>query len=160
MENVEARLAELGIELPDFGASTYYGAGYGKMKPYHLGGNVLNLSGHIPEVDGTIVHPGRLGATVTLEEGYEAARITAINVIAGIKQALGGFGPMTGLVKSLNFVVCEPDFYDVHKVSSGMTDLLAEVFGDAAGIGCRATIGVQSLARNNCFETWATVEVR
>ena len=158
--NVEKRLEELGIELPDFGSETYYGATYGKMKPFHLVGNVLHLSGHIPEVDGEVVHPGRLGATVTLEQGYEAARLTGINVLAGLRQALGDLDRVRSLIKSLNFVVCEPDFYDVHKVSSGMTDLLAEVFGDAAGIGCRATIGVQSLARNNCFETWLSAEVR
>ena len=107
-----------------------------------------------------IVCPGRLGATLTLEEGYEAARITGINVLAGIKQAIGDLDRVAGIIKSLNFVVCEPDFYEVHKVSSGLTDLLAEAFGDEIGIGCRATIGVQSLARNNCFETWLSTEVR
>jgi dihydrodipicolinate synthase/N-acetylneuraminate lyase len=111
-------------------------------------------------LDGEIVHPGRLGATLTTEQGYEAARITGINVLAGFKQALGDLDRVTGLIKSLNFVVCEPDYYDVHEVASGFTDLLAEVYGEEAGIGCRATIGVQSLARNNCFETWLSVEVR
>ena len=157
---IERRLDELGIELPDFGSDTYYGATYGKMKPYHLVGSVLHLSGHIPERDGEVVYPGRLGATVSLEEGYQAARLTGINVLAGLAQALGGLDRVAGIIKSLNFVVCEPDFYDVHKVSSGLTDLLAEVFGDEVGIGCRATIGVQSLARNNCFETWLSAEVR
>ena len=61
---------------------------------------------------------------------------------------------------SLNFVACAPDFHLVHKVSSGMTDLLAEVFGRDIGIGCRATIGIQALALNNCFETWMEVEFR
>ncbi len=158
--SIEARLQELGIELPDFGPETYYGMGYGKMRPYRLVGNTLHLSGHIPQVDGEVVHPGRLGATLTLEQGYAAARITGINVLAGFKQALGDLERVAAIIKSLNFVVCEPDFYDVHKVSSGLTDLLAEVFGEEIGVGCRATIGVQSLARNNCFETWLTAEVR
>ena len=158
--NIEKRLEAMGIELPDFGPESYYGATYGKMKPYHLIGNVLHLSGHVPEVNGQIMCPGRLGATLTLEEGYEAARITGINVLAGIKQAIGDLDRVAGIIKSLNFVVCEPDFYEVHKVSSGLSDLLAEVFGDEIGIGCRATIGVQSLARNNCFETWLSTEVR
>ncbi len=158
--NIEKRLEAMGIELPDFGPESYYGATYGKMKPYHLIGSVLHLSGHVPEVNGQIMCPGRLGATLTLEEGYEAARITGINVLAGIKQAIGDLDRVAGIIKSLNFVVCEPDFYEVHKVSSGLTDLLAEAFGDEIGIGCRATIGVQSLARNNCFETWLSTEVR
>ena len=157
--NIEKRLEAMGIELPDFGPESYYGATYGKMKPYHLIGSVLHLSGHVPEVNGQIMCPGRLGATLTLEEGYEAARITGINVLAGIKQAIGDLDRVAGIIKSLNFVVCEPDFYEVHKVSSGLTDLLAEAFGDEIGIGCRATIGVQSLARNNCFETWLSTEV-
>lgn len=158
--NIEKRLEAMGIELPDFGPEGYYGATYGKMKPYHLVGNVLHLSGHVPEANGQIMCPGRLGATLTLEEGYEAARITGINVLAGIKQAIGDLDRVAGIIKSLNFVVCEPDFYEVHKVSSGLTDLLAEAFGDEIGIGCRATIGIQSLARNNCFETWLSTEVR
>ena len=57
----ERRLRALGIELPDFGSETYYGASYGKMKPFHRTGNLLFLSGHIPEKDGQRVYPGRLG---------------------------------------------------------------------------------------------------
>lgn len=157
--SAEARLQDLGISLPDFSGSGYYGMTYGTMKPFHITGNVLYLSGHIPETDGEIIHPGRLGVTVTTEQGYEAARITGLNCLAGIRQAVGDLDKVKGLVRSLNFVVCEPDYYDVHKVSSGLTDLFAEVFGADIGIGCRATIGVQSLARNNCFETWAEFEI-
>lgn len=156
---IEKKIAALGIGLPEFSGTSYYGASYGKMKPFHLLGNVLHLSGHVPERDGSILHPGRLGSTVTLEQGYEAARVTGINALAGMKQALGNLDRVAAIIKSLNFVVCEPDFHDVHKVSSGLTDLLAEVFGEEIGIGCRATIGVQALARNNCFETWLEVEV-
>ena len=158
--SAETRLEELGIVLPDFGGSAYYGMTYGKMKPFHLLGSVLYLSGHIPEKDGEIVYPGRLGATLNTEQGYQAARLTGVNCLAGIRQALGTLDRVKGLIRSLNFVVCEPDYYDVHEVSSGLTDLWTEVFGDQVGIGCRATIGVQTLARNNCFETWAEFEIR
>lgn len=157
---IERKLARMGIELPDFGGATYYGASYGKMKPYHRTGDLLFLSGHIPEKDGRIIHPGRLGQDLTVEQGYEAARITGINCLAGLKQALGDLDRVVAIVRTLNFVVCTPEFYDVHQVSSGLTDLLAEVFGPDRGIGGRATIGVMSLARNNCFETWLTAEVR
>lgn len=159
--NVEKRIASLGVVLPDFGGESYYGATYGRMRPYRLTGDVLHLSGHVPDRgDGTLVHPGRLGRDLSIEQGYEAARMTGLNVLAGLRQALGDLDRVVALVKSLNFVVCEPDFYDVHKVSSGLTDLLAEVFGEEVGVGCRATIGVQTLARNNCFETWASFQVR
>jgi enamine deaminase RidA (YjgF/YER057c/UK114 family) len=158
--DTERKLHEMGIELPDFGPTTYYGASYGKMKPFHRTGNLLFLSGHIPERDGQVVYPGRLGETVTLEQGYDAARLTGINCLAALRQALGGLDRVVAIVRTLNFVVCTPTFYDVHRVSSGLTDLLAEALGPERGIGGRATIGVMTLARNNCFETWLTAEVR
>jgi hypothetical protein len=64
------------------------------------------------------------------------------------------------IVRTLNFVVCTPDFKEVHLVSSGLSDLLVDVFGREVGLGGRATIGVMALAEGNCFETWATVEIK
>ena len=156
----EARVKELVLEVPDYGTSTYWGATYGKMKPFHIKDKVLYLSGQVPMWKGEVFNPGRLGATVNFEEGREAARITGLNCLAGVRQALGSLDHVKALIRSLNFVVCEPDYYDVHKVSSGMTDLFAEVWGDEIGVGCRATIGVQSLAGNNCFETWTEFEIK
>lgn len=156
---IEQRLTQLGIDLPDFGTGSYYGQTYGKMKPHHIVGNVLYLSGHTPVKNGTVLHPGRIGGTVTVEQGYQAARQTGINMIAGMKYALGDLDRVKGLIRCLCFVACEPDFCDVHLVSSGCSDLIAEVFGDPAGIGGRATIGVQSLCDRMCFETWAEVEI-
>ena len=63
-------------------------------------------------------------------------------------------------MRTLNFVVCTPDYEDVHKVSSGLSDLFVEVFGREVGLGGRATIGVMALAGGVCFETWATIELR
>ena len=156
----EARVKELGLEVPDYGPSTYWGATYGKMKPFHIKDKVLYLSGQVPMWKGEVFNPGRLGATVNFEEGREAARITGLNCLAGVRQALGSLDHVKALIRSLNFVVCEPDYYDVHEVSSGMTDLFAEERGDVICIGCRATIGVQSLAGNNCFETWTEFEIK
>jgi len=156
----EQRIVELGIVVPEFGGAGYYGEHYGRMRPFRFTGNVLHLSGHVPSRDGAPLHPGRLGAEVTVEQGYEAARQTGINVLAGLRQALGDLDRVSALVKSLNFVACEPRFGEVHRVSSGMSDLMADVFGEEIGVGCRATIGVQALADHHCFETWATFEVR
>ncbi|OGN82274.1 MAG: hypothetical protein A2X23_02010 [Chloroflexi bacterium GWC2_73_18] len=157
----EQRVKDLGIELPDYSKTPYYGPSYGSMKAHHQVGNLLFLSGHVPELmDGTVVHPGMLGRDVTTEQGYQAARLAGINAVAGMKYALGDLNRVVSIVRSLNLVVCTPDFYDVHKVSSGSTDLFVEIFGEAAGLGGRATIGVTSLARNHCFENWVTVEVR
>jgi enamine deaminase RidA (YjgF/YER057c/UK114 family) len=157
----ERRAQQLGLDIPDYSVTPYYGPSYGTMKAHHRVGSLLFLSGHVPEhPDGTILHPGKLGAGVTVEQGYEAARLAAVNCLAGIRFALGSLDGVVGLVRSLNFVACVPDFTDVHLVSSGATDLFRDVFGDEAGLGGRATIGVTSLARDHCFENWLTVEVR
>lgn len=158
--NADARLAQLGLDVPDFVRDGYYGASYGPMKPFHIAGNLLFLSGHVPQRGSEVVFPGRLGADLSVEQGREAARLTGLNVIAGIRQAVGDLERVKSIVRSLNFVVCTPDFTEVNKVSSGLSDLLAEVFGPERGIGGRATIGVMALAGGNCFETWVTVELR
>jgi enamine deaminase RidA (YjgF/YER057c/UK114 family) len=160
MPDFEQRAKSLGLDIPDFSTTPYYGLDYGSMKAHHQTGPLLFLSGHIPEYsDGSLLHPGRLGAEVTVEQGYEAARLTALNCLAGIRYAVGTLDRVRSIVRSLNFVVVTPEFTDVNLVSSGATDLLRDVFGEEAGLGGRATIGVASLARNNCFENWLTVEV-
>jgi enamine deaminase RidA (YjgF/YER057c/UK114 family) len=156
----EARLQALGIELPDWGGS-YYGAGYGSMKPFHIVGNVLYLSGHIPQLpDGTVVHPGKLGRDVTIEQGYAAARVCGLNCLAWVRDALGSLDRVAAIVRSLNFVACVESFTEPNLVSSGATDLFVDVLGPEVGLGGRATIGIMSLAGNACFENWLTVEIR
>jgi enamine deaminase RidA (YjgF/YER057c/UK114 family) len=154
----EAAALAMGLDLPDFDRDGYYGATYGTMKPYHRVGSLLFLSGHVAQA-GAEVQKGRLGADLSVDEGYAAARQTGINVLAGIRQAIGSLDHVKGIVRTLNFVVCTPEFEEVHKVSSGLSDLLVEVFGPDRGLGGRATIGVMALAHGVCFETWATVEV-
>lgn len=165
---IERKLKTMGITLPELGkwdssigtTQKYYGQQYGKMKPFHRTGNLLFLSGHVPDLpDGTVFHPGRVGAEVTVEHAYKAAWQTGINCLAGIKQAIGDLDKVVALVRTLNFVVCAPGFTDPNLISSGLTDLFAEVFGSERGIGCRATIGVMSLANNHCFESWMDLEV-
>jgi enamine deaminase RidA (YjgF/YER057c/UK114 family) len=156
----DQRIEELGLIVPDFAAVPYTGLKYGSLKPHHRTGSLLFLSGHMPELpDGTVVHPGVLGRDLTVEQGYEAARVAGLNALGGIRFALGTLDGVVAVVRSLNFVVCSPDFHDVHLVADGVTDLLRDVFGDEAGVGGRATVGVTSLARGHCFETWLTLEV-
>ena len=157
---VEGKLEALGISLPDFSRDGYYGTSYGSMKAQHQTGNILFLSGHLPEKGGKLIHPGVLGKDVTTEQGYEAARVTGINCLAGIKYAIGDLDNVVSIIRSLNFVVCTPDFLEVNKVSSGATDLFVDVFGEDKGLGGRATIGVTSLSSGHCFENWLTVEVQ
>lgn len=156
---IEERLTAAGIVLPDYSDGSYEGLKYGRMKTHHIVGNVLYLSGHVPIRAGEILYPGRVGGAVTVDQGYEAARLTGINMMAGMKHALGDLERVKGMIRCLCFVACEPDFTDVHKVSSGATDVLIEILGEEAGVGGRATIGVQSLCDGLCFETWSEVEI-
>jgi enamine deaminase RidA (YjgF/YER057c/UK114 family) len=159
MTTPERLAIDMGLDLPDFDRDGYYGAGYGTMKPFHRVGRLLFLSGHVAQVGAGITHRGRLGADLTVDQGYAAARQTGINVLGGIRQAVGSLDRVKGIVRSLNFVVCTPEFQEVHKVSSGLSDLFLQVFGPERGLGGRATIGVMALAGGVCFETWVTVEV-
>ncbi len=155
----EQMALQMGLDIPDFDITGYYGTDYGTMKPYHRVGSLLFLSGHVAQVGTEITHKGRLGAGLTTAEGYAAARQTGINVLGGIKQAVGSLDRVKAMVRTLNFVVCAADYEEVHLVSSGLSDLLIEVFGRERGLGGRATIGVMALAGGVCFETWATVEI-
>lgn len=159
MSSPEALAHHLGLDIPDFNLSGYYGAQIGSMKPFHRVGSLLFLSGHTAQQGMTITHRGRLGADLTTEQGYQAARQTGLNVLAGIRQAVGSLDRVKSVVRTLNFVVCTPDYEEVNRVSSGLTDLLAEVFGPERGLGGRATIGVMALTGGVCFETWATIEI-
>jgi enamine deaminase RidA (YjgF/YER057c/UK114 family) len=154
----EAKALALGLDLPDFGRDGYYGTQAGTMKPFHRAGPLLFLSGHVA-MRGDRMVTGRLGADLTVDDGYAAARLTGENVLAGIRQAAGSLDRVRAVVRSLNFVVCTPEFTEVHRVSSGLSDLFLEVSGSDRGLGGRATIGVQALAWGVCFETWVTVEV-
>lgn len=155
----ERMALEMGLDIPDFDVTGYYGADYGTMKPYHRVGSLLFLSGHVAQIGTEITHKGRLGGSLTTEQGYAAARQTGLNLLGGIRQALGSLDRVKSMVRTLNFVVCTPEYDEVHKVSSGLSDLLVAVFGRERGLGGRATIGVMALAGGVCFETWATVEL-
>jgi enamine deaminase RidA (YjgF/YER057c/UK114 family) len=156
----EARVAALGLDIPDCTKVPYLGLKYGSMKSHHRTGDLLFLSGHVPDqADDTPLHPGRVGAEVTVEQGYAAARLTAINGLATIRLALGSLNRVKALVRSRNFVVVAPGFVDVNLVANGATDLFRDLFGEEAGLGGRATIGVACLAHNHCFENWLTVEI-
>jgi enamine deaminase RidA (YjgF/YER057c/UK114 family) len=156
----EQRARELNLDIPDFSVTPYTGPQYGTMKSHHQVGSLLFLSGHVPEYpDGTPLYPGRVGEDVTPEQATEAARLTALNCLAGIRYALGDLNRVAAIVRSLNFVVCAPDFYEVGQIANGATDVFRDVFGEERGIGGRATMGVVTLSSNVCFENWLTVEV-
>ena len=143
---IDARLAELGITLPAPAAPV---ASY---VPYVEAGNLVIISGQITMETGEIRYPGKLGAEVSLEDGYQAARLCAVNLLAQLKVACDGDLDRVQRVMRLGgFVACTADFSDHPKVINGASDLMAEVFGDA-GKHARAAVGAPSLPLNVSVE--------
>jgi hypothetical protein len=147
-----------GLDLPDADRDGYEDADCGSMKRHHRTGWLLFLPRHAAQMGDTVM-AGRLGADLTVAQGYASARQCGAHVPGGSRQAVGSLDRVVGTVRTLDFVVCTPEFTEVRKVSSGMSELLLEVFGPERGLGGRATIGVTALANGVCFETWATIEV-
>jgi enamine deaminase RidA (YjgF/YER057c/UK114 family) len=133
--NPEARLTELGIDLPSAPAAA---ASYLPSKQI---GQMLYLSGQVPFVDGRLEHTGRLGAEIDVPTGIAAARQSAINVLAELKTALGSLDRVAELVKITVFVAATPEFVEPHLVANGASDLFADVFGEQ-GRHARSAIGI------------------
>ena len=149
----EARLVELGITLPEPPSP---------VANYVNGvrtGNLIFLAGKGPKrPDGSELH-GKLGAGVSIEEGYEGARVTAINQLAVLKAMLGNLDRVVRVVKVLGMVNSDPDFVDQPAVINGFSDLIVEVFGER-GRHARAAVGMASLPRGQAVEIEMIVEVR
>ncbi len=150
--DIEARIASLGIELPEVGAPV---ANYVNTVRT---GNLVYTSGKGPlQADGTYI-TGKVGADLTVEEGYEAARLTAIQQLAALKADLGDLNKVKRVVKVLGMVNAAPDFTDQSKVVNGFSDLMVEVFGDA-GKHARSAVGMGSLPSNIAVEIEMILEV-
>lgn len=135
---VEAKLKQLGLELPATPqpAANYVGA--------VLTGHLLYISGHGPTVDGSIAYAGKVGKDLNVEQGYEAARLVALNCLASARAALGDLDRIKRVVKLLGMVNCTEDFGDQPKVINGASDLLVQLFGDT-GRHARSAVGMQAL---------------
>ena len=150
--NIEARLAELGITLPEPAAPV---AAY---VPVVIAGGLAHVSGQVSFVDG-VLRKGRLGADVSLEDGIEAARGCGLMILAQLKSALGSLDRVERVVKLGAFVNSTADFTDQPKVANGASELMVEVFGEA-GKHARAAVGVPSLPLGVAVEVDAVVAVR
>lgn len=150
--DVETRLEELGIELPEPGTPV---ANYVNAVRT---GNLVFMAGKGPRrPDGTNME-GKLGADLTIEEGYEAARLVGINQLAALKAEIGDLDRVVRIVKVLGMVNAAPDFTDHPKVINGFSDLMVEVFGER-GKHARAAVGMGSLPSNIAVEIEMIVEV-
>jgi len=150
---IDARLSELGIELPPANVPA------GNYVPYVQTGNLLFVSGQIPMVDGKPGFIGRLGAEIEVEEGAKAARTCALAILSQVKAALGGdLDRVKRVVKLTGFVAATPDFTGQPTVVNGASDLMVEIFGDA-GRHARAAVGMSSLPAGVAVEVEAVLEV-
>lgn len=151
-DRIEARLKELGIELP---AAPAPAASY---IPFVRSGNLLFVSGQIPVSGGGIALKGLVGRDVSLEDAQGAARLCAINLIAQAKAACGDLDNVRRVVKVGGFVACGPDFTDHPKVVNAASELMVEVFGEA-GRHARFAVGAPSLPLGVPVEVEAVFEV-
>ena len=153
MSNIQNKLSELGIVLPHEPppSATYV--------PYVRIGNLLFLSGVGPSKrpDGTSP-TGKLGLDLTVEQGYEAARLTGINQLARLLGATGDLDKVKQIIKLLSMVNATPDFTDHPAVANGCSDLLVEVFGEK-GKHARSAVGMGSLPNNIPVEIEMVVEI-
>ena len=152
--NIEQRLKELNITLPKVGSPL------GNYVHARRVGNLLYLSGKGPErADGTMPR-GKLGAGMSIEEGYQHARQVGLVLIAAIRDALGGeLDRVEDVVKVLGMVNAAPDFEDHPKVVNGCSDLFVEVFGER-GRHARSAVGMSSLPGGIPVEIEVIVAVR
>ncbi|WP_421825383.1 RidA family protein [Larkinella sp.] len=151
-QSVEAKLKEQGIELAKPTASL---ANYVKAVRT---GNLVFLSGHVSNrADGTGIK-GKLGKDLTVEQGYEAAKLSAIGLLSSLKAEIGDLNKVKRIVKVLGMVNSAPDFTDHPKVVNGCSDLFVKVFGDK-GKHARSAVGVAALPSDYAVEVEMIVEV-
>lgn len=149
---IEARLAELGITLPEPAAPV---ASY---VPTVEAGGFLHISGQVSFVDGQLM-TGKVGETRSAEEGAVAARGCGLMLIAQMKKALGSLDRVERIVKLGAFVASTPDFSGQPKIANGASDLMEAVFGDA-GKHARSAVGVPVLPLDATVEIDAVVKIR
>jgi len=151
MSLVRNKLAEKGLTLPV--ASKPLAA----YVPAVRTGNIVFTAGQLPMVDGVIAKTGKVGAEITVEEGYELARICAVNALAAVELV----APVDSIVKVVR-IVCYvngvPGFVNHPAVANGASELFMHIWGDA-GVAARSAIGVAELPLNSPVEVELTVEV-
>ncbi len=150
---IARRLIELGLTLPKAQppVATYV--------PFTHAGNLVVLSGQLPMENGKLAVAGKLGDTVTIEDGQFAARLCLLNLLAHLQTACDGdLDRVRRILRLGGFIACTPGFADHPKVMNGASDLAVDIFGDA-GRHARSTVGVPSLPLDAAVEVEALVEL-
>ncbi len=150
--NPEAKLAELGLELPAAPAAG------GNYLPYVRTGNLIYCAGTISVRGGQMTHTGQVGATQTVETGYESAKVCALNSLGVLKSALGSLDKVKQLVYVGGYVNAVSGFADSPAVVNGASDLFVAVFGEV-GRHARAAVAVAGLPKDSTVEVQIVAEV-
>ncbi len=149
----EARLKELKIELPPVPTPIgNYIAGV-------LVGNLLFMSGCGPRRDDGSAIAGKLGTDLNTEEGYAAARVVALNMLANIRSVIGSLDRIERVVKVLGMVNAAPHFDQMPKVINGFSDLFVEIFGPERGRGARSAVGMATLPNQIAVEVEMVLQI-
>jgi len=138
---IEQRLSELGVVLPPVVLPV------AEYVPAKQVDDLIYVSGQGPAIDGRFPYLGRVGADVTLEEGYESARICALNGLAAARAVAGTLDRIAEVVHVRGFVNSAPDFHDQPRVINGASELLVSIFGER-GRHARAALGTSNLPGN------------
>ena len=151
--NPEAKLAELGLTLPNPPAAA------GSYVPTVRTGNLLYCAGTVCAVNGQMTHTGQVGKEQTVQTGYKSAEICALNTLANIKAAVGSLANVSRVVFVSGFVNAVDGFSDSPAVINGASDLFVKVFGEA-GKHARAAVAVNGLPRGSTTEVQVVVELK
>ena len=149
----EVRLKELTIELPPVPKPIgNYVAGV-------LVGNLLFMSGCGPRRNDGSAITGKLGSDLNTEEGYAAARVVALNMLANIRSVIGSLDRIERVVKVLGMVNAAPHFDQMPKVINGFSDLFVEIFGPERGRGARSAVGMATLPNQIAVEVEMVLQI-
>jgi enamine deaminase RidA (YjgF/YER057c/UK114 family) len=148
----EDRIQALGLTLPDVVPPV---AAY---QPAVRSGDYVYTAGQLPMKNGSLMHPGKVGAQVAEVDAVQAAQQCALNGLAAVKSVVGELSAVKRVVKVVVFVASAPEFTVQPKVANGASELLGEVFGDA-GVHARSAVGVAVLPLDAPVEVELVVEV-
>lgn len=150
---IDARLAELGLELPQASVPR------GSYLPAVRSGNYLQIAGQGPRLGGELLYAGKVGTDLSVEDGQRAAQLCALNILSHIGRMLeGDFSRVVRIVRVAGVVQCHADFIEHAKVLNGASDLFFAVLGEA-GRHARIATGANSLPSGMAVEVEATVEI-
>lgn len=142
---ISDKIDKLGLKLPDIPEPI------GSYLPSITIHDMIFISGQLPLVDGKLLHTGKLGRDLSIEQGYESARICALNALSIVKKELGDLDKIKQIIKISGFVNCTEEFSNHPQVINGASDLFAELFNNS-GKHSRIAIGTNSLPLNSPVE--------